>query len=72
MEGPAQAPSIGRIVWVGVDGSTYPAIVTAVLEDDRIAAVVFGSSPEAARQFYGLPYSDEPKPGTWRWPEIVR
>jgi hypothetical protein len=70
-----QRPSLGRIVHYTRDtGVTQSAIITAVIEGDRVALHVFGVAGEP-----GLPTEDlksvfssmEPDAGCWSWPPKV-
>lgn len=70
----SQQPSIGRIVIVrNRDGADIPAIITALIDDGMAVHVQQfvppGVSPLAASYQWGIDHADEPRPGTWRWPE---
>jgi hypothetical protein len=74
-----QMPSIGRIVHYvsyGTPGGEFPsehraAIIAGVPEDaeeNTVDLVVF--NPQGLF-FNRVPWSFEPKGGTWHWPELV-
>lgn len=75
-----QQPSIGRIVlYTDRDGSTYPAIITSVIEDRDSADLVTLSTfkPGTLPGYIGdartgaaaaIDRTDVPTPGHWHWP----
>lgn len=70
-------PSIGRIVtYRNRHGVDIPAMITAVIEGDDEAVHLEqfappGVSKDALSYQWGVAYAEEPRRGTWRWPERV-
>lgn len=75
--GSEMKPSIGRVVHYqsyGTPGGEFQpspraAVVTDVLEDGKVSLCVLNPSGMFFNQ--GVPFSEEPKPGHWRWPPRV-
>jgi len=64
-------PSIGRIVhYREHDGAAYPAIITAVSEDNGVQPVCLAVFRQTGLQFWqDVPFhADEKEPGGWFWP----
>lgn len=68
-------PTIGKIVhFIGTDGLTYAAIVTAVREDPSRAVIDLAVFyPVCIDRLHGIPQQREPAElGCWKWPEVVK
>lgn len=71
-------PSIGRIVHYQRYGTPNgehkaepsPAIITQVLDKESGECMLFVMNPSGV-YFNKTPYSPEPKPGHWSWPQYV-
>jgi hypothetical protein len=69
-----QKPSVGRIVHYqayGTPGGEYPsvpraAVVTQVGEDGAVGLAIL--NPTGMFFNPSVPFSAEPKPGSWSWP----
>lgn len=69
-------PSVGRIVWYQRHGSpdgthkpeVSPAVITKVHSNDLVSLFVMNPNGLYFDQCY---YSEDPKGGTWRWPDTV-
>lgn len=69
-----QKPSVGRIVHYqayGTPGGEYPsvpraAVVTQVGEDGAVGLAIL--NPTGMFFNPSVPYSADPKPGSWNWP----
>ena len=79
-----QAPTVGRVVHfvatdgthcaahvLGLDNSTNGVIELGVMFPRRLSPMVIERGDTASSEFEHInaPYSKEPKPGTWHWPE---
>lgn len=69
-------PSVGRIVHYqayGTPGGEYPskeraAIIAEVYSDEEVMLTIFNPT---GLHWNKAKYSEDPKPGTWRWPAKV-
>lgn len=76
-EGNSSAPSICRIVvYRTLSGADIPGLITGVVDADYGTVYLEQFPPPGVAKDtlsfeFGVPYSEEPKPGHWRRPERV-